>query len=93
MNIKEDWIIEYLTKKATFKFVDMLDEDFVNGFIEQFNVQYEGMIIGASKCKELSKLLSSMYKTGLLKRFPHGVRKGLLQDGRFPKWVYSYQLP
>lgn len=93
MNEKEKWVIEYLKNKKFLAFVDMLDSDFVNSFVEQFESKYDDMTLGAVKCKELSKLLSSMYKRGLLKRFAHGVKNGLSQDGKFPKWVYSYELP
>ena len=93
MNDKENWVIEYLKNKEFLAFVNMLDIDFVNSFVEQFQARYDDMTLGAVKCKELSKLLSSMYKNGLLKRYSHGVRSGLSKDGKFPKWVYSYELP
>jgi hypothetical protein len=96
MTEKEEWIIEYISDKKALPFVDMLDEDFVNAFVETFNCDFEDMTLGAVKCKELSKLLSSMYKKKLLNRFPHGVKKGYNQDYKCfksPKWVYSYELP
>jgi Uri superfamily endonuclease len=95
MNEKEEWIIDYLKNKTAFKFIDMLDEDFVEAYIDEFEVKSQNMTLGASKCKELSKLLGSMYKKGLLNRFPHGVRSGYNQDYanfKAPKWVYSYEL-
>lgn len=96
MSEKEIWVLEYLKNKPMLKFIDMLDEDFVDSYIEKFNPQSSSMVIGSSKCKELSKLLGSMYKKGLLKRFPHGVKGGYSQDHldfKAPKWVYSYKLP
>lgn len=96
MSEKEEWIIEYLKNKKSLAFVDMLDLDFVNSFVEQFEEKYDDMTLGAVKCKELSKLLSTMYKKELLIRYPHGVRSGFNQDCRnnkAPKWVYSYELP
>lgn len=94
MSEKEQWIIDYISNKANFKFVDMLDSDFVYDYVEKFDIKFEDNF-GAPKCKELSKLLSSMYKKGLLNRFPHGVRSGFNQDHenyKAPKWVYSYEL-
>jgi hypothetical protein len=95
MNEKEEWVIAYLKSKESLQFVDMLDENFVGEFIEEFEVESQFTGIGAVKCKELSKLLCSMYKKGLLDRFPHGVKSGLFQEYRnynSPKWVYSYKL-
>jgi hypothetical protein len=89
---KEKWIIEYLQNKSTLPFVDILDEIFVNAYIDKFDAKFEFKGLGAPSCKELSKLLSLMYKKGFLNRFSHGVRSGLSQDGKFPKWVYSYEL-
>lgn len=93
MDKKEQWILNYLKTKVDLKFVDMLDEDFVSAYIDEFNINFETSIMGASKCKELSKLLGVMYKKGLLHRFSHGVKSGLNQDYvdfKCPKWVYSY---
>jgi hypothetical protein len=92
LNKKEIWAINYLKNKEFLQYVDMLDSDFVIAFVEQFNAKYDEMTLGAVKCKELSKLLSSMHKKGLLNRYAHGVKTGLSQDGKFPKWVYSYEL-
>lgn len=93
MNEKEIWVIEYLKSKKSLKFVDILDEDFVIEYIDKFGAKFDNRTIGSPYCSELSKLLSIMYKKGLLYRYPHGVRSGLCQDGNFPKWVYSYELP
>lgn len=98
MNEKEEWIINYLADKKGLPFIDMLDDDFVNSFVEQFNVKFDDMTLGAVKCKELSKLLGIMYKKGLLKRFPHGVRSSSINQDcskgyKYPKWIYSYALP
>jgi len=93
MTDKEEWIINYLKSKEFCAFVDILDDDFVNAFIDKYNTKFEFIGLGAPKCKELSKLLLTMNKKGLLHRWAHGVRSGLCQDGKFPKWVYSYKLP
>jgi Uri superfamily endonuclease len=93
---KEQWVIDYLKNKKYLAFVDMLDEDFVCAFIEIFDAKAENMTVGSPKCKELSNLLSTMYKKKLLIRFPQGVKSGYNQDCRnfkAPKWVYAYELP
>jgi hypothetical protein len=88
---KEKWIINYLINNSI-GFVDILDEDFVMAFIDKFGAKCVDNVIGAPKCKELSNLLSQMYRNNKLNRFAHGVRSGLCQDGKFPKWVYSYTI-
>lgn len=96
MNEKEQWIVDYIQNESTFKYVDIMDEDFVGSFIETFDdTDSEFLGLGAPKCKQLSKLLSSMYKNGVLDRWAHGIRSGYNQDYRnynAPKWVYSYKI-
>lgn len=95
MNEKEQWVIDYLIeqKKKSNSFIDVLDNDFVNAYLDKFDDRYMAMTIGAPKCPSLSRLLGIMYKKNLLKRYSQGVRSGLRQDGAYPKWVYSYYLP
>jgi len=91
LNEKEEWIINYIQELGHIKVVDVLDEKFVNSYIDKFNPRYEVRMIGANKCKELSRLLSGMYKKGLLLRYGMGLKGGAWQDG-FPKWVYCYEV-
>lgn len=91
MNEKEEWIINYIQEHEHMKVVDILDEKFVNAFIKKIKAKYEVRMIGANKCRELSKLLSNMYKKGLLVRCAIGLKGGAWQDG-FPKWVYCYEI-
>lgn len=96
MDEKEEWILKYLGNKKQLAFIDILDEDFVSSYIDEFNAKFKDMVVGSPRCKELSNLLSFMYKKGLLRRYPHGVRSSYNQDYvnyKAPKWVYSYELP
>jgi hypothetical protein len=92
MNEKEQWVIAYLKSKEYLQFIDILDEEFVNAFIDKFDAKFEHCRLGSPKCKELSKLLSSMYKKQLLDSHSHGTKSGLTKDGSFPKWTYLYEL-
>ena len=92
MNEKEQWIINYITNKSEFKQIDVLDFNFIYDYSEQFNTDISGGL-NYPKCKELSKILSLMYRKGLLKRYSNGVKGGWNQDNtdnKAPKWVYSY---
>lgn len=91
INGKEEWIVGYINNLDGIKAVDMLDEDFVDKFIQQFNAKHQATLIGAYRCNELSRLLGKMYKNGLLVRYPMGLRSGAYQDG-FPKWIYCYEV-
>lgn len=84
----EEYILEYLRKR---QYVDILDADFIDGFIEITGAEYRAMAFGAAKCPTAGRLLGSMYKQGILKRFASGLPAGDSSMG-FPKWVYSYSL-
>ena len=62
----------------------------MDAYIAKFNPKHIVMPWGANKCSELSRLLSSLYNQGILKRntvgIPYSVGVG------FPKWVYCYEL-
>lgn len=83
---KEDWVLQYI---KTNKIVDMLNEKFVDEYIEQFNPKHSIQMWGANKCNELSKLLASLYKQGILKRNSIGTP---LASSGMPKWIYVYEL-
>lgn len=84
---KEKWIINYI-KNTNIGSVDMLNEKFVDDYIEKFNPKHQVMPYGANSCFELSKLLSSMYQAGILNR----EAVGLSWTPGFPKWIYHYSL-
>ena len=87
VDLKRKFIYDYLEKN---KICSMLDQKFVDEYIEKFNpksVRYTNY--GANKCKELSLILSTMYRDGDLTRNVVGLRE--LGMG-FPKWIYVYEL-
>jgi hypothetical protein len=69
---------------------DVLDSKFVDEFIAATGSKHEVTLWGANKCKNLSSLLGSMYKQGLLKRWV--ITLGPNWQPGFPKWVYTYEL-
>ena len=85
---KEDWVIAYL-KNIDNIGIDMLNEKFVDEYIKEFTPKYKVMLWGANRCIELSKLLSSMYNQGILKRTPIGIPNS---PPGMPKWIYVYEL-
>lgn len=85
MSDKEQWILNYIRVHDA---VDMLNSEFVDAYIDKFNPKVSYTNFGANKVTELSRILSSLYKTGLLKRSAVGL-SGLCGIG-FPKWVYVY---
>ena len=82
----EKYVLDYLNKN---NFTDILDSDFIWGFIRLTNAPHTIQPFGAPKCKRANKLLGSMYKQSILNRVPMGLPVGDSNMG-FPKWVYSY---
>lgn len=70
--------------------VDVLNKDFVDLFIEKFNVKHTVTNYGANKCPYLNRLLSNMYKDGILDRCVVGIPDSKYLG--FPSWIYSYSL-
>lgn len=82
---KQYWVLNYIKSNQV---VDMLNEQFVDDYIKEFNTKHIVMPWGANKCNELSKLLSSLYNQGILKRSAVGIPK----EVGFPNWIYCYEL-
>ncbi|HHX71231.1 MAG TPA: hypothetical protein GX708_24695 [Gallicola sp.] len=82
---KQEWLLKYIKKN---RYVDVLNMEFVDSFILEFNPKHEVMPYGANRCKELGRLLSSLYNQGILDRQAQGISEG---EG-FPKYVYVYKL-
>ena len=85
---KQEWVIDYISKN---KVVDMLNQLFVDAYIEKFNPEYIVMPWGANKCQELSRLLGNLYSQGILKRNTIGTPYSIAGQG-LPKWIYCYEL-
>lgn len=69
--------------------VDILNADFVDGYIKKFSPAHRGANWGAKKCPEISRVLSNCLRNGW---FKYRSRIGLGKNWQvgFPKWVYAY---
>jgi hypothetical protein len=85
VNKKHEWIYNYAKINGH---IDILNSDFVDDYIKKFNPVYKIQPYGANSCKELGRVLSSMYKNGLLNRFVMGIPYMV----GFPRWVYCYEV-
>lgn len=86
-SVRFRWIINHVER---LRFVDILNSDFVDGYLEEFKPKFQPMTIGAHKCPQLRRDLSEMASYGFLKRGTIGVG-GNWQPG-FPKWVRCYSI-
>ena len=84
-------IKEYLRAKNPLESpaVDVLNADFVNWYIDATGADYQFMMYGAHKCKQLSRDLGEMHAAGILTRNAYGLPGAGMG---FPKWVYLYRL-
>ena len=83
-----EWVLQYLDNEATIESIDILDADFVEAFIKQFNPKSYWYVYGAPKVPILGPLLSKMYHEGKLNRYATGLQ---CHEWGFPNWVYSYR--
>ncbi|PYE51511.1 hypothetical protein HUB98_05800 [Paenibacillus barcinonensis] len=83
--IKEEWIKDYVEKNGP---VNILDVKFVDAYIDEFNPKHAIQPFGANKCKELGKMLSTLYNDNILNRSRISIH-GLGYD--YPNWVYVYE--
>lgn len=95
---RHQWILQHMLKKqAVYGWgripysVDILDEHFVDDFIENTGAKFRPMIFGADKCKSLARDLADLYKRGVLVRHSCGINSPTAGGG-WPKWVYIYSL-
>jgi hypothetical protein len=70
---------------------DVLNDEFVNAYIEATSADYKIFKYGAPQCKQLGRDLGYMQKQGILTRSIIGLFPGDSSMG-FPKWVYVYRL-
>lgn len=93
---KKQWIEAYLNNPNNARVigvgVDILNYDFVLDYIEGVDLpkkKWSFQPYGAHKVPELGKLLSEMYKDGIVKRQSAGIQCGY---AGMPRWVYIYNL-
>jgi hypothetical protein len=83
--LKEKFIFDYLKKE---NYVDITNTPFVDAYINKFKSKHKVMLYGANKCPEIGRILSLMYKQGLVQRTIVSLSLGY----SFPNWVYLYSL-
>ena len=93
---KKQWLVKYLDDPTNQRVigigVDILNYDFVLDYIEGVDLEkskWSFQPYGAHKVPELGKILSEMYKEGVLSRERAGIECGY---AGMPKWVYIYNL-
>jgi len=86
--IEDTYILKYLEKHT---YVDVLNKDFIDGFVSVTGSKCNNQAFGAPKCRAAGKALGRMFKSGVLSRFACGLPIGDSSMG-FPKWVFSYQI-
>lgn len=82
--VKEEWIIDYIDKNGV---VSILDAEFVDRYIEKFNPAHILQPYGAHTCRELGRMLSSLYKQFRLNRYKMSIHE---MGDTYPNWVYMY---
>ena len=87
MEAKLNWVIDYM--KSISEYVDVMNADFVDEYIREFNPRHKVTNYGANKCQEIGRILKKGYDLGLFERKSVGIP--LILSG-FPKWVYVYKL-
>lgn len=85
--IRFRWIMGQVER---WRFVDILNSDFVEEYLAQFKPTFQPMTIGAHKCPLLSRDLAEMASFGFLKRGT--ISLGYNWQPGFPKWVRCYSM-
>lgn len=80
-----EFIDEWLDKNHH---VDVLNSDFIDGFVSKVGCAVTVMPWGANKCPYASKILSKLKSMGILKR--ETISLGANWQPGFPKWIYTY---
>lgn len=86
-----EWIRTWMSGSESQSFVNVLDSEFVNAYIEANGARWKRKHFGAPNCPQLVSDLGLMYQLGLVLRRATGTAPGDSGMG-FPKWVYVYSL-
>ena len=84
---RKEWILDIARNK---QYLNTLDKDFVDAYIDFTGAKYELTMWGANKCPLLSADLAKMYRMGDLERSATGL--GSNWHVGFPRWIYVYKL-
>lgn len=85
---RRDWLL--IAMLAETSGVDVLNQAFVDAYLEATKAPFIPMHYGAHKCKTLGHDLSELRTNGYLSRARVGIPSGRAEG--FPAWVYVYQL-
>jgi len=78
------WILEWIAKHGA---TDVLNADFVNGYVNATQAPSFEQAFGANSCRQLGRDLSAMHKAGQLTRGTIGLTE---RYTGMPSWVYVY---
>lgn len=88
---RREWLLGHFRSKEGFYSGTVLDSDLVDAYSDANEVPVRIQFVGADKCPQLGRDLSSLFADGYLSRFPVGLGDGLSSMG-FPKWVWEYKV-
>lgn len=86
MKDKLDWISKWLQAHRR---VDIMDAEFVQAYIDEFEAKHQLTAYGANKCHEIARVLKRGFDNGIFIRSRVGITGGMWG---FPKWVFVYEL-
>ncbi|MCK5610544.1 hypothetical protein KAR91_52205 [Candidatus Pacearchaeota archaeon] len=81
-----DWLKKYIRDNDNC--FDMLNVQFVDSFIDRFNVSHDSPFIGARHCPILGRFLTEAHSKGYLSRIVISLREG----PGYPNWIYGYYM-
>jgi len=84
-----EWITEYIKHDSVTHAVDILNQPFVEKYIEKFNAPYLLQPFGAPTCRELGQILAFGYHCNIFNRDPISLTD---HEVGFPNWVYAYTI-
>lgn len=85
-----DWLREETKRTKLPATVNVLDQRFVDHYVEKTRARCHLMPYGAHKCPDLGRTLSEMEIAGILDRSRSSIPGG--RGEGWPSWVYVYSL-
>lgn len=84
--LKKQFVLNYFDEVEV---IDVYHTKFIDDYIKEFNPKYKVQPYGPNTCRDAGKILSKMYKEGLLTRTALGLNgfAGL----NYAKWTYCYE--
>lgn len=88
---RQEWLLDHFKNKGQSYSGNVLDSDLVDAYADANEVPVRMQFVGADKCPQLGRDLSSLFTNGYLSRFSVGLGDGLSSMG-FPKWIWEYKV-